>query len=307
MQHMQVKPERVLIDIDSDNTAKRVASTYFPNTEILADSIYVRKLLDRILRQAYDNTLSTCNKDYNFSLLKDRGKDVFVAEDGANRAVPDNVRQRMQTAYPVLWNQYITRCHGLRPYKVEPQRQEPTFDNWSRDVTHEADNAIFIPALLNIVPFKELLLAFARVYYNVPRVDYVQEVESLECNLKEKLQDGLRKNVSWELFRGRILYGTIVDVYARRYNRVARSIYGAMNKCYFCMDICMATTRATPMVRLSDLYHQKILKSALKAFYGRWQVHSKTMRLTSHREPQMMTRQKISMARRGTCCNPNWN
>jgi len=239
VQHMQVKPERVLIDIDSDNTAKRVASTYFPNTEILADSIYVRKLLDRILRQAYDNTLSTCNKDYNFSLLKDRGKDVFVAEDGANRAVPDNVRQRMQTAYPVLWNQYITRCHGLRPYKVEPQKQEPTFDNWSRDVTHEADNAIFIPALLNIVPFKELLLAFARVYYNVPRVDYVQEVESLECNLKEKLQDGLRKNVSWELFRGRILYGTIVDVYARRYNRVARSIYGAMNKCYFCMDICM--------------------------------------------------------------------
>lgn len=239
VQHMQVKPERVLIDIDSDNTAKRVASTYFPNAEILADSIYVRKLLDRILRQAYDNTLSTCNKDYNFSLLKDRGKDIFVAEDGANRAVPDNVRRRMQTAYPVLWNQYITRCHGLRPYKVGPQKQEPTFDNWSRDVTHEADNAIFIPALLNIVPFKELLLAFARVYYNVPRVDYVQEVESLECNLKEKLQDGLRKNVSWELFRGRILYGTIVDIYARRYNRVARSISDTKGKCYFCMDICI--------------------------------------------------------------------
>lgn len=239
VQHMQVKPESVLIDIDSDNTAKRVASTYFPNAEILADSIYVRKILDRILRQAYDNTLRTCNKDYNFSLLKDRGKDVFIAEDGANRAVPDNVRQRMQTAYPVLWNQYVTRCHGLRPYKVEPKKQEPTFDNWSQDVTKEPDNAIFISALLNIVPFKELLLAFARKYYNVPRVDYVQEVEALECNLKEKAQDGLRKNVSWELFRGRILYGTIVDIYARRYNRVARSISDMKEKCYFCMDICI--------------------------------------------------------------------
>lgn len=238
VQHMQVKPERVLIDIDSDNTAKRVASTYFPNVEILADSIYVRKILDRILRQAYDSTLRNCNKDYNFSLLKDRGKDVFIAEDGANRAVPDNVRQRMQTAYPVLWNQYVTRCHGLRPYKVEPKKQEPTFDNWSQDVTQEPDNAIFISALLNIVPFKELLLAFARKYYNVPRVDYVQEVEALECNLKEKAQDGLRKNVSWKLFRSRILYGTIVDVYARRYNRAAYCAYHILKQCCFYMDLC---------------------------------------------------------------------
>ena len=227
VQHMQVKPERVLIDIDNDNIAKRLASSYFPHAEILADSIYVRKILDRIMRQAYD-----------FSLLQGKGKAVFVSEDGENRAVSSNVRQRIQVAYPVLWKQYITRCHGLRPYKVCPQKQEPTFDTWAQEVTQEASNAIFIPALLNIVQFKELLLAFAHKYYNVPRVDYVQEIEALECNLNEKMRDGLRKNVSWELFRGRILYGTIVDVYARRYNRAAYRAYNVLHKCYFCMNLC---------------------------------------------------------------------
>lgn len=238
VQHMQIRPERVLIDIDNDNIAKRLALSYFPKAEILADSIYVRKILDRILRKAYENTVKHCKRDYNFSLLRDQGKAVFISEDGANRVVPSYVRQRMQAAYPVLWKQYMTRCHGLRPYKVGPQKQELTFDNWSRDVKQKADNAIFIPALLNIVQFKELLLAFARKYYNVARVDYVREIEALECNLKAKVRDGLRKNVSWELFRGRILYGTIVDIYARRYNRAAYRVYSVIKECYFCMDLC---------------------------------------------------------------------
>lgn len=245
VQHMQVKPERVLIDIDSDNTAKRVASTYFPNAEILADSIYVRKILDRIMRQAYDNTLSTCNKDFNFSLLQEYGKDVLFSDASARQEMSSDrrqgisdTRQRMHDEYRELWEQYKTRCHGLRPYKVGPRIQEPTFDKWSRNVMQKSGNAIFMPALLSIMPFKEQLLAFARKYYNVPRVDYVQEVEALECNLKEKAQDGLRKNVSWELFRGRILYGTIVDVYARRYSRAAYRAYHILKQCCFYMDLC---------------------------------------------------------------------
>lgn len=64
-------------------------------------------------------------------------------------------------------------------------------------------------------------------------MDYVEEIESIECNLNCELH----KNISWELFRGRILYGTVVYLYARRYNRAAKKVALQMATPIYCMSL----------------------------------------------------------------------
>lgn len=157
LQHMRIKPSSVFIDIDSDNTAMRIASTYFPETEILADTMYVSKTLVRKLRLAYNNTLKFSKGGYSASLLRDKGKDIFFPEYGKKGTELNDIRQKLKNSYPTLWNQYRTYCDGQRPYKVAPKKQETTFDSWEEDVMGKLENEIFVPALINeIKPSKNV-------------------------------------------------------------------------------------------------------------------------------------------------------